>query len=75
MGRLLICLCNGGSYKGRRVIGEQTLKASQTQYYAPHPALGGTTLSGETAFLARIALTHVFSMTKAKLCLHVVAAC
>ena len=54
MGRLMVCLCNGGSYKGRRVLKEQTLKASQMQYYAPHPALGGATLSGEAALSNQI---------------------
>jgi Ca2+-binding EF-hand superfamily protein/CubicO group peptidase (beta-lactamase class C family) len=46
MGRLLICLCNGGSYKGQRILEAATVRASQAQYYAPHPALGGATLSG-----------------------------
>ena len=46
MGRLLICLCNGGSYKGQRILEETTVKASQAQFSSPHPALGGATLSG-----------------------------
>ena len=71
MGRLLTCLCNGGSYKGRRVIKEETLTASQEQYYAPHPALGGATLSGEASLhyhalqQTSVRIGSVFSDTRA----------